>query len=506
VIALQPLERMLSVVRERCTQIFKYTDDLADSDDSEDSDESEVEDMEKVSEFMLLERVVTKLAGIANVSATRNEPEVKENMNEEEIMMLNWMQSPNLIHNRKENGSVSFTPGSAPGKGKDRINGLNASESSDLEHPRKANALTSLSMEIIESLDTTDFNPLDLKKEVRIAVAAYLLTGTNGPWASWARNNVTEPHLWAFLHQVESQYLGNAFHNFSHAIDVEYTVARYMDLISAYQFIPETTSFCLLLGAIAHDLGHLGVTNQYLVETANELAVRYNDRSPLENMHCSTLFQIVSNPDTNVFAQVDKDSYKEMRKNIIEVILHTDVTKHNDMIKDIGMLYQMNSDAFDTCQPQEAITSPSTVLLMCNMLLHGADVSNPIKPWELCRRWACLCMEEFFAQGDLEKAASIPVQMLNDRDKVNRPNAQIGFIEFFIVPLASGMVQLFPQLGGLAEQLGENIQNWSEVWQEEVKPAPDAAAKVAARVKKVADNMNSLVVAAEEHRVQFGPK
>merc|ERR1719221_1688316 len=170
------------------------------------------------------------------------------------------------------------------------------------------------------------------------------------------------------------------------------------------------------------------------------------------------------------------------------------------------MLYQMNSESFDSMTPENAINSPSTVSMLSNLLLHGADVSNPMKPWELCRRWGHLCMEEFFAQGDMEKKANIPVQMLNDREKVNMANTQIGFMEFFIVPMAAGMVQMFPQLSGLAEFLGENIQNWAGVWRSEVDPPPDVAAKVTARVKKVADNMNGLVIAAEEHRLQFGAK
>merc|ERR1740123_1619575 len=203
-------------------------------------------------------------------------------------------------------------------------------------------------------------------------------------------------------------------------------------------------------------------------------------------MHCAKLFQLVSIPEQNVFSQVEKDQYKEMRRIIIESILHTDVTKHNEMIKEMGMLYQMNSERFDSLTADEVIASSSLVQLICSMLVHGADVGNPAKPWEICKQLAFLCMDEFFAQGDLEKAAGIPVQMLNDRDKVNRPNAQIGFIEFFIAPMVSEMVHLFPQLYLLAEFLGENIQSWSEVWQAEAAPTAENVQRVTGRVRKVA--------------------
>merc|ERR1740121_1064446 len=148
-------------------------------------------------------------------------------------------------------------------------------------------------------------------------------------------------------------------------------------------------------------------------------------------MHCALLFKLVSAEEANIFKQVPRETYKDMRKIIIESILHTDITKHNDMIKELGMMYQMNSETFDALRADEAIANPTMASLICSMLVHGADVCNPAKPWELCRRYAYCVMDEFFAQGDLEKAAGIPVQMLNDRDKVIRSSSQIGFIEFF---------------------------------------------------------------------------
>ena len=81
------------------------------------------------------------------------------------------------------------------------------------------------------------------------------------------------------------------------------------------------------MAAVGHDLGHPGVNNPFLIEpsswlftnfescdrrgilrTRHEVAVTYNDRSPLENMHCSKLFQILREPETNVFMTLDKAS------------------------------------------------------------------------------------------------------------------------------------------------------------------------------------------------------
>ena len=87
-----------------------------------------------------------------------------------------------------------------------------------------------------------------------------------------------------------------------------------------------------------------------------------------------------------------------------------------------------------------------------------ADISNSLKPFVtwchspniflfipipssqetltlICSKWASVVLDEFFLQGDKEKELGIPVQMLNDRDKVNRPFSQIGFIEFIVSPL-----------------------------------------------------------------------
>ncbi len=49
----------------------------------------------------------------------------------------------------------------------------------------------------------------------------------------------------------------------------------------------------MILAGLAHDVGHPGVNNPFLILSKHDLALRYNDKSPLENMHASVLYEIL---------------------------------------------------------------------------------------------------------------------------------------------------------------------------------------------------------------------
>ena len=50
----------------------------------------------------------------------------------------------------------------------------------------------------------------------------------------------------------------------------------------------------MLVSAFCHDLDHPGYNNIYQVNARTELAIRYNDISPLENHHAAVAFDILS--------------------------------------------------------------------------------------------------------------------------------------------------------------------------------------------------------------------
>lgn len=489
-IALKPLERMLSVVRDKCTQIFSFTGAYDEGQEEEKEDEDEDAPQGK-SEIDLLEQAVKKLTVIASLHHQSKLPEWTEAMDDDDVMKLNLAghTAPSaattaLRKQKSMRGSIQAE--------------MEMEEDQEIDEESLLASISDLvPLTLIESLSSDNFNSLDLSHEEGQAICRYLLFSSVG-CGRWVRQNVEEQVLNHFIKAAEGKYLPNPFHNWSHGMDVLYGVSRFLSLIDGSRFFSEDEQFAIMLAAVGHDLGHIGVNNQYLIETSHKFAVTYNDRSPLENMHCSELFHLLQNESSNVLRKLEKPVYKEMRKCMIEMVLHTDMVQHMPMVKELNLLYHTNEEAFSIEKEDESLTEllasrGANHQLVLNMMLHTADVSNPMKPWSLCKRLALLCMDEYFAQGDLEKQANLPVGMLNDRQKVNLPQSQIGFVEFMIAPLAEAAVQVFPQLNGLATHLSENIQNWCDIWVQESKPPQDALEKTQARVKKVCDRCMAVV-------------
>ena len=52
---------------------------------------------------------------------------------------------------------------------------------------------------------------------------------------------------------------------------------------------------------------------RYQINARTEIAVRYNDMSPLENHHCAISFKILAQPECNIFANCSPELFKEIR-------------------------------------------------------------------------------------------------------------------------------------------------------------------------------------------------
>jgi len=478
-LAVRPLERMLSTVRQIAKTCLNVSAGTAEQED-------ETIDIDESNEMKLLEKVVQKLAIIADLQTAKNVPTSTEGMNDEDIGIFSMMAGTNIVEQQQ----------------------LQSRMSKSVALRKKQLTPTTVRVEDFgvsqDVLQSWSFNALTLTKSQRLALAGFTIANFHETGEGFINSKNDLALLDRFIKRVEKEYLPVPFHSFAHAVDVVHAVSSLMRLMSSETFLTEFQQYCLLIASIGHDLGHPGVNNGFLSEVGHELALQYNDRSPLENMHCAKLYAVITNPETNVFEGFTKEEYKEARKLCIETILHTDMMIHQTMVKDLQMTYQMNQEIFSEAEdckdkglgvPEIQVFSDAKTMVM-NCILHSADVSNPCRAWEVSHAWAMVCLEEFFAQGDQEKLLNIPVQFLNDRDKLNRPNSQIGFIEFMIAPFYVAQIRLWPSMHELGENLMTNLRIWSEMWEKETSPSQEDSAKVKVRVEKAKQAMQDAITRA----------
>ena len=275
-----------------------------------------------------------------------------------------------------------------------------------------------------------------------------------------------------FIFSVANGYhRENPYHTDLHAADMVQTILIYTiygNLLKLLE-LSELDLVSIFIAASIHDLGHPGYTNNYLITTKNDLAIKYNDQSVLENYHVSEGFNIILKKNgCNIFESLSNDDYKICRKRIIQCVLATDMTLHNKQFQ----FLKMKIKTFDIKKGQnfekifeglDPITSYNLKQDFLNVIIHSADVSNPTKPLNIYTQWAKRCVDEFFKQGDMEKKLGLPVSFNCDRNTVLLSQSQIGFIDAIVFPLFSVLVEFFENLNYTIDNLKKNEEYYKGV-------------------------------------------
>lgn len=201
----------------------------------------------------------------------------------------------------------------------------------------------------------------------------------------------------------------------------------------------------------------------------------------MENYHLAEAFKLInSDPNCNIFINLSSSEKKLMRKRIINMVLATDMTMHKkeqDLIdsklgimksKSNQMLSQdlsttgnnsrkknksMLSNYIEEIEIQNLINLQEEFL---NILIHTADISNPTKPLNLYNKWTDLVVNEFWRQGDIEKEMNLAVSLNCDRVGASIPKIQKGFIDNVVFPLFNTVVEIFPNLEFVRQNLIDN--------------------------------------------------
>ncbi|XP_076069121.1 uncharacterized protein LOC143041178 isoform X2 [Oratosquilla oratoria] len=268
-----------------------------------------------------------------------------------------------------------------------------------------------------------------------------------------------------FLCTVYHHYNQVPFHNFQHAFCVTqmmYGMTWKCDLLRR---LGDLEVLILLTSCVCHDLDHPGFNNIYQINAKTELALRYNDISPLENHHCSIAFTILENHDCNIFRNLSQEDYRKIREGMIRSILATDMARHNEILQE-----------FKDISPNFDFDNKAHTNLLGMVLIKVADISNEARPLDIAEPWLECLLQEFFNQSDLEKLEGLPVTPFMDREKVTKPSSQCAFIGFVLLPLFEALGEVLHELEDLIIQpVREALEHYRRLNEASKKPSDTPA-------------------------------
>ena len=284
-----------------------------------------------------------------------------------------------------------------------------------------------------------------------------------------------------FLLEIENNYGEIPYHNKIHAVDVCHTMMHFCRSPIFTEHMTELDQLSAFLAAIIHDVGHTGQTNNYHINSRSVLAIRYNDRSCLENFHLATAFQILQNPENNFLEHLTKKEYRYVRESVIEMVLGTDLCFHQKQLKRlqqfVNIINRQNALDFQIFPPSgsgHSDDSDDAIQLiprirgvlnekrfLMEVALHLSDISNPTKKLSVSIEWSKRITQEFFAQGEMERSLNLPISPGCDREKNgNMAKQALGFIDFIVYPMYNSYHMIDKNINAFIEGIKTTRTYW----------------------------------------------
>lgn len=437
-----PLEKVMVALRSSAGLMLKSVKAMEDPEEAEDDDDEDGE-----LETQALERMVEKLVKIVSSVANTEIAEIADD--KVDAATANWLKDTYGDKGRKASVTIGM-------------------DDDEMKQKRLASLDSAVLPCSLEKFNSFEFDVLDFNQGQLEDTATYLMDVLN----VFEEFKVPQDIFKTFCSEIAGRYKDNTYHNFYHGYDVMHTVYRLVTVPSLNQVFTHLEFFSLLVAALAHDVGHPGVNNVYLVKAKNELALAHNDRSPLENMHCAVIYELLTKPKTNIFVGLTESQWRETRKIILTTVLGTDMSHHFEQISKSNVFFEVSGE--DTAKFCSGETDLMEIedkdrLFLMEICLHCADISNPYKPFKICSRWADLVVEEFASQGDRERSEGLEISPMMDRATIQLCNMQMGFIEFVVAPLIMAVVKILPPLAEIGINMSDNYCCWGEKRKLEIK-------------------------------------
>eukprot|EP00928_Gymnodinium_smaydae_P091286 TRINITY_DN74994_c1_g1_i1.p1 TRINITY_DN74994_c1_g1~~TRINITY_DN74994_c1_g1_i1.p1 ORF type:complete len:323 (-),score=51.52 TRINITY_DN74994_c1_g1_i1:136-1104(-) len=231
-----------------------------------------------------------------------------------------------------------------------------------------------------------------------------------------------------------------------------------------------------LFSAAVHDYEHRGLSNEFLVKTADERAIRYADQNVNESHHVAAAFSLLCREDCNFLADFPCLTYARFRTLVTEMVMGTDMARSGDIMKTLNEAIDRDPP---TCLAPRKRThfkpaTSSDAIALLQMAMKCCDLGHLTLPWQQHLRWVKRLEAEFFAQGDKEKEIGLPVSFLMDRNKEGPSQSQVGFFDFVVIPLFTVFCRAVPAADQLLVAIHSNYEAWKTTEQVSITQKEDA--------------------------------
>mmetsp|Transcript_13958 Transcript_13958/g.32370 ORF Transcript_13958/g.32370 Transcript_13958/m.32370 type:complete len:341 (+) Transcript_13958:50-1072(+) len=299
-----------------------------------------------------------------------------------------------------------------------------------------------------KELDKLSFDALSFSSDDLVHLTLEMFTALGFP----SKVNVSLLKLKKFVLCVRTCMFDNPYHNWFHAFDVMQTTYCLAINSGMTKTLLDIELFALIVSALCHDLEHPGVNNPFLVASRSDLATLYNDRSVLENHHCCRAFQLMLHSEIQLLSDFASADYTVFRSVVLNNILATDMARHGEYTTKLKRLTEAGT-------PLEERHLDSQFAM--EVIIKCADTSNVLKPFDIAKKWAMRVTDEFFVQGDKERAAHMPLTPMCDRTSQGRVALQKGFVDFVIGPFYKLVADAMPPLHESFTLLWRNREEWN---------------------------------------------
>ncbi|CAE8639012.1 unnamed protein product [Polarella glacialis] len=315
----------------------------------------------------------------------------------------------------------------------------------------------------------TDFDCLRVGKNLNMD-ASTIACAFACPFDLVGKYSIDNAVLVRWIATIASMYLDNPYHSWRHAYDVFQFSYFALSEGAGSRFFNYHDMLALMISAIAHDVGHTGTNNSFLVQTRSPLALTYNDRSPMENMHASVLFETLTKPGLNVLSGLSTDAYTKIRAKMIEAILATDMAHHFEFVDQLTARTSHTSTKpfllnvkFGGEERENASRADRRMLLTA--FLHTADLGHTLRPWDVHKNLVVLLEEEFFLQGDRQRDLEMNIMPMMDRTKDSVASSQAFFLEKLVRPLVEPFTLFLSVDAGIQmlANLEDNAKHWAKL-------------------------------------------